>query len=54
MNTNQDIEVLRMVYDQACRDFNACTNYKMIPILERMVAKASYELRAALAKKEGF
>lgn len=45
----KDIEFAQMMVDQCRRDLDACTNYKMVPILEKMLATAKEELAYAMA-----
>ena len=41
---SKEIEQAQMMVDQCIRDINACTNYVMMPLLNKMLANAQEEL----------
>lgn len=43
------IEEAQWFVAQCIRDLDACTNYKMVPIIRQMLAKAKEELAYAIA-----
>jgi len=46
---NKEIEAAKLYVDQCIRDINACTNYVMMPMLNKMLANAQEELAYAMA-----
>jgi hypothetical protein len=46
---NKSIEAAKWYVDQCIRDINACTNYVMMPLLNKMLANAQEELAYQVA-----
>ena len=45
----KEVEQAQMMVDQCVRDINACTNYLMMPLLNKMLANAKEELAFQIA-----